>query len=133
MYRAPTQAEAEEKFNAFVQRLPTFVSIAKDVSFHTATIDSFPLFYLSAYIFSYSVHFNATQMYNVGGLQKICDALIENPSWSIAHLVAFFNLTELVANPKVLDLIDYSDHNNCMTPFQVSIILSENVEIIVKL
>lgn len=72
-------------------------------------------------------------MYNVGGLQKICDALIENPSWSIAHLVAFFNLTELVANPKVLDLIDYSDHNNCMTPFQVSIILSENVEIIVKL
>lgn len=69
-------------------------------------------------------------MYNVGGLQKICDALIENPSWSIAHLVAFFNLTELVANPKVLDLIDYSDHNTCMTPFQVSIIPPINVETI---
>lgn len=62
-------------------------------------------------------------MYNVSGLQKTCDALIENPSWSIAHLVAFFNLTELVANPKVLDLIDYSDHNNCMTPFQVSVVI----------
>lgn len=58
-------------------------------------------------------------MYNVTGLQKICDELIQNPSWSIAHLVAFFKLTELVSNPKVLDLIDYPDHENFMTPFQV--------------
>lgn len=32
LYRAATQTEAEEKFNAFLQRLPTFVSIAKEVS-----------------------------------------------------------------------------------------------------
>lgn len=58
-------------------------------------------------------------MFNVGGLQKICDALIENPSWSVAHLVAYFNLTDQVANAKVRDLIDYPDHVNLMTPFQV--------------
>lgn len=32
LYRASTQNEAEEKFNAFLHRLPTFVSIAKEVS-----------------------------------------------------------------------------------------------------
>lgn len=32
LYRATNQTEAEEKFNAFMNRLPTFVSIAKEVS-----------------------------------------------------------------------------------------------------
>lgn len=62
-------------------------------------------------------------MWTVSGLQKICDILIENPSWSIAHLVANFNLTEHIGNPKVLDLIDYADHTNSMTPLQVIIII----------
>lgn len=60
-------------------------------------------------------------MYNISGLQKICDALLENPSWSIAHLVAFFNLTEHVNNAKVLELIDFPDHEHNMTPMQVSL------------
>lgn len=58
-------------------------------------------------------------MFTVYGLQKITDVLIENPSWSIAHLVANFNLIELISNPKVQDLIDYPDHTTLMTPFQV--------------
>lgn len=61
-------------------------------------------------------------MYNINGLQKICDALIENPSWSIAHLTAFFNSTEHINNPKMVDLIDYPDHVTLMTPLQVSIL-----------
>lgn len=32
LYRALNQVEAEEKFNAFIQRLPVFIGIAKDVS-----------------------------------------------------------------------------------------------------
>lgn len=32
LYRATNQTEAEEKFNAFLHRLPTFVSIAKEVN-----------------------------------------------------------------------------------------------------
>lgn len=58
-------------------------------------------------------------MFTIYGLQKIADCLIENPSWSIAHLVSHFNLVDVVNNPKVLDLIDYPDHVNLMTPFQV--------------
>lgn len=59
-------------------------------------------------------------MFTVYGLQKIADCLIENPSWTIAHLVSNFGLVEQVVNPKVLDLIDQADHVNEMTPFQVS-------------
>lgn len=61
-------------------------------------------------------------MYNVSGLQKVCDILLENPSWSVAHLVAYYNLTEYVNHPKILDLIDYPDHESYMTPIQVSIL-----------
>lgn len=60
------------------------------------------------------------EMYNIPGLQKICDILIENPSWSLAHLVAHFNLTEYLSNPKVVELMDYPDHAKYMTPFQVN-------------
>ena len=60
------------------------------------------------------------QMWTIAGLQKICDALVENPSWSVAHLVAYFNQIEYISNPKVLEVIDYSDHINAMTPFQVT-------------
>lgn len=59
-------------------------------------------------------------MNNVNGLQRICDVLIENPSWSLAHLAAYFNTTEHIAHPKIQDLIDYPDYANLMTPFQVS-------------
>lgn len=59
-------------------------------------------------------------MYNINGLQKICDILLENPSWSIAHLTANFNLIEHINNPKVVTLIDEPDYNNQMTPIQVS-------------
>lgn len=31
LYRSPVQQEAEERFNAFLQRLPVFVSIVKEV------------------------------------------------------------------------------------------------------
>lgn len=65
--------------------------------------------------------FNSTffQFYNVNGLQKLSDILTENPSWSITHLVAYFNLVDYISNPKVLQCIDYADHINCMSPFQV--------------
>lgn len=58
-------------------------------------------------------------MYNVNGLQKICDVLLENQSWSIAHLIAYFNLTEYIHNTKVSELIDEPDYTTSMTPIQV--------------
>ncbi|KAG5681964.1 hypothetical protein PVAND_011364 [Polypedilum vanderplanki] len=69
------------------------------------------------------------QYYNIPGLQKVCDLLTENPSWSIAHLVAYFNLTEYLSNPAVAELIDYPDHVKYMTPLQVAI-KAKNIEVV---
>lgn len=89
LYRAQTQAEAEDKFNALFQRLSTFMVIVP-------------------------------KMCSANGLQQICDILIANPSWTLTHMVAFFNLTEHVMHPKILENIDCPDHNLCMTPLQVN-------------
>ena len=69
------------------------------------------------------------EMYNVPGLQKICDILAENPSWSIAHLVAHFNLVSCLSVPQVLEMIDYPDHIKYTTPFQLAI-KSKNIEMV---
>lgn len=53
------------------------------------------------------------------GLQKICDILTENPSWSLAHLVVYFNMIDYISDSKVLQFINYEDHKNDMSPFQV--------------
>ncbi|XP_014090407.1 85/88 kDa calcium-independent phospholipase A2 [Bactrocera oleae] len=98
LFRSPLQQEAEDRFNAFVHRLPVFVSIVKE-------------------------------FFNVNGIQRVCDALAENPSWSLAHLVAYFNLVDYVSNPKVLEFIDYSDHVHLMSPFQLAI-KTGNIEMV---
>lgn len=59
-------------------------------------------------------------MYTINGLQSVCDVLFENPSWSIAHLVAFFNLKEYLSHPKLVESIDSEDFATHMTPIQVS-------------
>lgn len=59
-------------------------------------------------------------MVNINGLQKICDVLLENPSWSLAHLVAYFNTVEHISNPKIQGIIDTPDYATLMTPIQVN-------------
>lgn len=61
-------------------------------------------------------------MLTISGLQKLCDILLEYPSWTIAHLVAYLNLTEHLNNPKVHEIIDLPDHETNMTPLQVTLI-----------
>ncbi|KAL5289787.1 PLA2G6 family protein [Megaselia abdita] len=61
------------------------------------------------------------EFFTVNGLQKICDALAEHPSWTLAHLVAFYNLVDYVSNPKFLELMDDPDYQKYMTPFQVAV------------
>ncbi|XP_052862024.1 85/88 kDa calcium-independent phospholipase A2 [Anopheles cruzii] len=101
LYRAPTQAAAEEKFEAFHQRLPELVKIVRE-------------------------------MYNINGLQKICDILIENPSWSLAHIIAHFNLTEYIPNPSIVDFLDYAEYSEMMTPLQVAV-KANNLEFVKSL
>lgn len=98
MYRSATQAEVEEKFQAFSHRIPDFVLMAKEY-------------------------------YNVQGLQKICDVLSEHPSYSLAHLVAHFNLTDYLSNPKVIETVDYPDHEQYMTPLMTAV-KCKNIEIV---
>lgn len=69
------------------------------------------------------------EYYNVPGLQKICDILTENPSYSLAHLVVHFNLVEYLSVPQVAELIGYPDHASYMTPFQLAI-KSKNIEMV---
>jgi calcium-independent phospholipase A2 len=67
--------------------------------------------------------------YNIPGLQKVCDMLTENPSWSIAHLVAYYNLVDYLSNPSVAEMIDYPDHIKYMTPLQIAI-KQRNIEMV---
>lgn len=60
-------------------------------------------------------------MFNVQGLQKISDILLENPSWSLAHLVAYFNLTDYILHESIVEFIDYPDHKSYMSPLQVAV------------
>lgn len=71
----------------------------------------------------------ALQMYNMNGLQKLCDILIEHPSWSLAHVIAHFNLTDYIANPSIIDFLDYAEYAEMMTPLHVRILISESEEL----
>lgn len=50
-------------------------------------------------------------------------------SWSLAHLVAFFNLVDYLSVPQVAEMIDYPDHVKYMTPFQLAI-KCRNIEMV---
>ncbi|XP_058459229.1 85/88 kDa calcium-independent phospholipase A2 isoform X2 [Malaya genurostris] len=98
LYRASTQSEAEDKFEAFHQRLPELVKMVRE-------------------------------MYNISGLQKLCDTLIEHPSWSLAHIIAHFNLVDYVGNPKIVESLDDPDHADLLTPIQVAT-KANNIEMV---
>lgn len=66
-------------------------------------------------------------MFGSVGLQKICDILIENKSWSIAHLIAYFNLAEHVSNTAVMEFLNFQEPVKNLTPFHVAC-LSNNIE-----
>lgn len=63
----------------------------------------------------------------MNGLQLVCDVLLENPSWTIAHLVAYFNQKEHLSHPKLSDVIDEPDFSTFMTPIQVCLSIYRNL------
>ncbi|CAB3247732.1 unnamed protein product [Arctia plantaginis] len=54
-------------------------------------------------------------------LQKLCDTLTEHQSWTIAHLVAHFGLTELFNDANVQQHIDDTDPLTGATPLMVAV------------
>ncbi|XP_023312464.1 85/88 kDa calcium-independent phospholipase A2 isoform X3 [Anoplophora glabripennis] len=63
----------------------------------------------------------AKEMCNIHGLQKICDTLSEHPSWSLAHLAAYFALYDSFNNPKINCFLNSTDVDTGMSPLQVAI------------
>lgn len=63
----------------------------------------------------------AKDMFNVQGLQKVCDVLIEHPTWNVAHLAAYFALYESFNNAKIASYLNSSDDQSGMSPLQVAI------------
>ncbi|KAJ8979117.1 hypothetical protein NQ317_017959 [Molorchus minor] len=56
------------------------------------------------------------EMCNVHDIQKICDTLSEHPSWTLAHLAAYFGACDSFNDPKIncfLNSTDYNKGNNC--------------------
>jgi len=58
---------------------------------------------------------------NLGGIQKLCDALQENPTWTVAHLASSFALHGAFQHPDVLSHLNSPDMNTGVTPLQVAI------------
>jgi hypothetical protein len=42
------------------------------------------------------------QVCNLGGIQKLCDVLQENPMWTVAHLAAYFSLYDTFQHPLII-------------------------------
>ncbi|XP_066157041.1 85/88 kDa calcium-independent phospholipase A2 [Euwallacea fornicatus] len=63
----------------------------------------------------------AKEMCNVNGLQKLCDILIEHPSWTLAHLAAYFALYDSFNDPRINSFLNSSDGEKSMSPLQVAI------------
>lgn len=60
-------------------------------------------------------------MCNLYGLQKICDALTQHPSWTLAHLAAHFSLYDCFNDPRVNCFLNSTDVVTGMSPLQVAI------------
>lgn len=69
----------------------------------------------------------AKEMCSVHGLQKICDVLIKNPNWTLAHIAAHFSLYDSFNNPKINTFLNSTDEDSGMSPLQVAI-LSKNLK-----
>lgn len=57
-------------------------------------------------------------MCHLQGIQKICDALTEHPSWTLAHLAAYFGCHETFTNHLINSHLNTSDETG-MSPLQV--------------
>lgn len=60
-------------------------------------------------------------MNNVNGIQKICDTLAENTTWTLAHLAAYFSVYDAFINTQIVRFLNNSDATTGMSPLQVAV------------
>lgn len=58
---------------------------------------------------------------NLNGIQRICDVLAEHPTWTLAHLAAYFALYDCFNNAKINSFLNSSDEASGISPLQVAI------------
>lgn len=63
----------------------------------------------------------SSSMCNLYGIQKICDALREHPTWSIAHLAVYFNLTDCLLNETILSHLNTPDVETGESPLHLAV------------
>ncbi|XP_012271630.1 85/88 kDa calcium-independent phospholipase A2 [Orussus abietinus] len=61
------------------------------------------------------------EMCTTGNLQKLCDLLMEHPTWTLAHLAAYFALYEAFNHAEVNSQLNSGDLETGMSPLQVAI------------
>ncbi|XP_047534908.1 85/88 kDa calcium-independent phospholipase A2 [Vanessa atalanta] len=66
-------------------------------------------------------YIKVTKDCSVASLQRICDTLTENKSWSLAHMVAHFGQYELFNDPDIQRQINEVDSVTGITPLMLSI------------
>lgn len=60
-------------------------------------------------------------MCNQNGLQRLCDTITEHPSWTLAHLGAYFALHDSFNNAIINSYLNSSDSETGMSPLQVAV------------
>ncbi|KAF5304085.1 hypothetical protein FQA39_LY01870 [Lamprigera yunnana] len=63
----------------------------------------------------------ANDFNNISGIQKICDVLIKNPTWNVAHLAAFFAVHNCFSNSTVEEYLNCPDETTGISPLQVAV------------
>lgn len=66
-------------------------------------------------------------MCNIYGLQKLCDILVEHPTWTLAHIAAHLALYNAFNDPTINCCINSTDVETGMSPLQVAI-TTQNVK-----
>ncbi|CAH2090871.1 unnamed protein product [Euphydryas editha] len=62
-----------------------------------------------------------TKECTVASLQKLCDTLTENKSWTVAHLAAHFGQYEIFNDPEIQQHINKADSDTGITPLMIAI------------
>ncbi|KZC05683.1 PREDICTED: 85/88 kDa calcium-independent phospholipase A2 [Dufourea novaeangliae] len=61
------------------------------------------------------------EMCSVGKIQKICDTLVEHPTWTLAHLAAYFALYNAFTYAVVNSQLNSGDIETGVSPLQVAV------------
>lgn len=62
-------------------------------------------------------------------LQRLCDTIVEHPSWNIAHLAVKLQLIDCLSDQKIVDAFHCEDPHDGVSPLQLAV-ENENLKII---